>query len=173
MTEQASITIRPLAATDAEAYRAIRLAALAETPEAFGASLTEESARPLERFAERLTPPAPSLVFGAFTGSELVGTAGFLAGSSEKSRHRGTLWGVHVAPAARGRGTGEALVAAAIAQAKRHVVVLQARVVTTNRTARKLYERLGFRPYGIESKALCIDGAYFDEALLSLDFSEP
>jgi ribosomal protein S18 acetylase RimI-like enzyme len=173
MTEPASITIRSLAAADAEAYRAIRLAALAEAPEAFGASLAEESARPLERFAERLTPPAPSLVFGAFVGRDLVGTAGFLAGSSEKSHHRGTLWGVYVAPTARGRGTGEALVAAAIAQAKRHVVVLQARVVTTNRTARKLYERLGFRPYGIESKALRVAGAYFDEALLSLDFSEP
>lgn len=173
MSERISITIRPLAAADAEAYRAIRLAALAEAPEAFGASLTEESARPLERFAERLTPPAPSLVFGAFAGSALVGTAGFLAGSSEKSRHRGTLWGVYVAPAARGRGTGEALVAAAIAQAKRHVVVLQARVVSTNRTARKLYERLGFRPYGIEAKALCVAGVYVDEALLALEFDAP
>jgi RimJ/RimL family protein N-acetyltransferase len=44
--------------------------------------------------------------------------------------------------------------------------------VTTNSVALRLYERLGFKPYGIESKALRIDGAFFDEALLALDFSE-
>ncbi|AOO83465.1 hypothetical protein [Bosea vaviloviae] len=42
----------------------------------------------------------------------------------------------------------------------------------TDGVALRLYERLGFKPYGIESKALRIDGTFFDEALLALDFSE-
>ncbi|SFI32483.1 Protein N-acetyltransferase, RimJ/RimL family [Bosea sp. OK403] len=167
-----NVAIRPLDAADAQAYRALRLQALLQAPEAFGASYAEEAARPLAAFIERITPAPPSLVFGAFADTELVGVAGFLTGISEKSRHRGTLWGVYLAPAWRGRGVARALVEAVVQHAAQHVLVLQARAVTTNSVALRLYERLGFRPYGIESKALRIDGAFFDEALLALDFSE-
>ena len=166
------VTIRPLDATDAEAYRALRLQALLQAPEAFGASHAEEAARPLAAFVERITPAPPSLVFGAFANAELVGMAGFLTGNSEKSRHRGTLWGVYLAPDWRGRGIARALVEAVRAHAAQHVLVLQARAVTTNGVALRLYERLGFKPYGIEAKALRVDGTFFDEALLALDFSE-
>ncbi|POR56827.1 GNAT family N-acetyltransferase [Bosea psychrotolerans] len=168
-----NITIRPLDATDAEAYRTLRLQALLQAPEAFGASHAEEAARPPATFIARITPAPPSLVFGAFADAELVGIAGFLAGSSEKSRHRGMLWGVYLAPDWRGRGIARALVEAVVQHAAQHVLVLQARAVTTNSVALHLYERLGFKPYGIESKALRINDALFDEALLALDFSLP
>lgn len=166
----ADILIRPLGPDDAEAFRALRLAALQATPEAFGASHAEEAARPLERFAERLAPEPPSRVFGAFAGDALVGTAGFLAMNSAKTRHKGMLWGVYVASDWRGHGIGEKLVAAVIAHAQHHVLTLRANVVTTNRAAYALYTRLGFAPYGIESRALCVDGTFHDEALLALDF---
>ena len=168
---EGDVTIRPLAATDAEAYRALRLQALLQAPEAFGASHAEEAERPLAAFIARITPAPPSLVFGAFAHAELVGMAGFLAGNSEKSRHKGTLWGVYLAPGWRGRGVAQALVEAVIAHAARHVLVLQTRAVTANSVALRLYDRLGFKPYGIESKALHLDGAFIDEALLALDFS--
>jgi ribosomal protein S18 acetylase RimI-like enzyme len=164
--------IRPLGPGDAGAFRAQRLQALATAPEAFGASHAEEAARPLSAFAERLAPPAPSLVFGAFVRDELVGSAGFLAATSAKSRHKGTLWGVYVMPEQRGRGFARRLVEAVIAHAAQHVLILNANVVTTNAVARALYETLGFRGYGIEAKALCVDGVFHDEALLALDFSE-
>lgn len=171
MASESTILIRPLGPEDAEAFRSLRLAALLATPEAFGASHAEEAARPLSAFEARLSPQQPSLVFGAFLDGSLVGTAGFLAMTSAKSRHKGTLWGVYVAPDARGHGIGAKLVGAVIAHARRHVLILQANVVTTNRTAYLLYESLGFTPYGIESKALCVDGVFHDEALLALDFT--
>jgi GNAT superfamily N-acetyltransferase len=167
----AAATIRPLGQADAEAYRRLRLEALQRHPEAFGASYAEEAARPLQAFAERIAPLPPSRVFGGFAGNELVGIAGFLSGTSPKSRHKGTLWGVYVAPSQRGCGLARRLVEAVIAHAAQHVVVLNANVVTSNATARTLYERLGFRCYGTEEKALCIDGVFRDEALLVLDFS--
>jgi RimJ/RimL family protein N-acetyltransferase len=163
--------IRPFEAADAEACRRLRLDALRQAPEAFGASHAEEMARPLSAFSERIAPAAPSLVFGALHGTALIGMAGFLASASEKSCHRGALWGVYVAPDARGQGLATALVKAVIAHASQHVIVLQARVVTTNAAAQRLYERLGFRAYGVEAKALRVDGAFFDEALLALDFT--
>lgn len=162
--------IRPLTADDAGAYRALRLAALLDAPEAFGASHADEAAQPLTAFADRVSPRGPSCVFGAFSGERLMGIAGFLAGTFEKTRHRGTLWGVYVAPEARGHGLAAALVEAVIAQAAGHFVVLQARVVTTNGTARRLYARLGFRDYGIETKALRVGNTFHDEALIALEF---
>jgi len=165
------VKIKPLNATHAEAYRNLRLQALATAPEAFGASHAEEAARPLSAFAERINPPEPSRVFGAFAGNQLVGIAGFMVATSPKSRHKGTLWGVYVAPEQRGRGIARGLVEAVIAHATRHVVMLQANVVMTNQHARTLYEGLGFQTYGIETKALCVDGVFHDEALLALDLS--
>lgn len=165
----ADVLIRPLVAEDAQAYRALRLEALLATPEAFGASHAEEAARPLSFFEERLSPQAPSRVFGAYADGALVGMAGFIVGNSAKIRHKGTLWGLYVAPAVRGHSVGEALITTVIEHARRHVVILQVHVVTTNRPAYRLYDRLGFSPYGIESRGLCVDGVFYDEALLALE----
>jgi RimJ/RimL family protein N-acetyltransferase len=165
-------TIRPLAAADAPRYRALRLSALAEAPQAFGASYEDEAARSLDMIARRLDAGPTNCVFGAFAGSNLIGTAGFIVpDSSAKSRHKGLLVGVHVAPGHRGRAIGRALVAAVIDHARRHVVLLQAAVGTANAPALRLYENLGFQHYGLETKALLVDGVYIDEALIVLDLS--
>lgn len=166
----AEILIRPLAADDAETFRNLRLTALETSPEAFGASHAEEAAQSLSFFAARLAPEPPGQVLGAFLGDVLVGMAGFRTLNSPKSRHKGYLWGVYVARAARGHGIGEKLVTAVIEHARRHVLILQANVVTINRGAYLLYEKLGFVPYGIESRALRIGDVFYDEALLALDF---
>ncbi len=164
--------IRPLTAADATAYRTLRLQALRDHPEAFGASYEDEVARSLEMTARRLDGGPLNCVFGAFVGADLVGTAGFIIpDGSAKSRHKGLLVGVHVAPAHRGRAIGRALVAAVIDHARAHVVLLQAGVGVDNAPALRLYESLGFRRYGLEDKALLVDGVFIDEALIVLDFA--
>jgi len=98
-----AIVIRQLQPGDVEAYRALRLAALAESPEAFGSDVGTESASPVEAFAHTLRS---GYVAGAFAGEQLVAIAGFRAMDREKMRHRGDIWGVYVAPDARGTGVG-------------------------------------------------------------------
>lgn len=165
-------TIRPLTAADAAAYRSLRLQALRDHPEAFGASHEDEAARSLEITAKRLDGGPLNCVFGAFAGDDLVGMAGFIVPDrSPKSRHKGRLVGVHVAPAHRGHGLGRALVTAVIDHARAYVVLLQAGVGVTNMPALRLYESLGFRRYGLEEKALRVDGVFVDEALIVLDFA--
>ena len=164
--------IRPLTAADATAYRTLRLQALRDHPDAFGASYEDEVARSLEMTARRLDGGPLNCVFGAFAGDDLVGTAGFIVPDrSAKSRHKGLLVGVHVAPAHRGRAIGRALVAAVIDHARAHVVLLQAGVGVDNAPALRLYQSLGFRRYGLEDKALLVDGVFIDEALIVLDFA--
>jgi ribosomal protein S18 acetylase RimI-like enzyme len=164
--------IRLLGPADAAAYRSLRLQALRDHPEAFGASHEDEAARSLETTARRLDAGPLNCVFGAFSAENLVGTAGFIVPDrSAKSRHKGLLVGVHVAPPHRGHGLGSALVTAVIDHARAHVVLLQAGVGVTNGPALRLYESLGFRHYGREDKALRVDGAFVDEALIVLDFA--
>jgi GNAT superfamily N-acetyltransferase len=167
------ILIRALAASDDKAFRALRLDALAASPEAFGSSHEEEAAFPLEIFQARIEAPEPSVIFGAFADDALVGMAGFLASEKRKQRHKGTLWGVFVRPAWRGHGIAERLVRRVVEHAGQHVTILQANVVTMNRHARMMYQRLGFNPYGVEWRALCVDGVFYDEELLALDLDRP
>ena len=167
-------SIRVLTAADVTAYRTLRLQALGDHPDAFGASLEDEAAHSLEDMARRLDAGPGNCVFGAFAGGALIGTAGFVVPDrSAKSRHKGLLVGVHVSGDYRGRGMGRALVGAVIDHARTHVVLLQAAVGIDNAAALRLYESLGFQRYGLERKALRIDGRDIDEALIVLDFDGP
>lgn len=170
MTDVTAFGIRRLVRSDAAALRAVRLEALRLHPEAFGTSIEEASGLTVGDFAEMIDRPGPDAVFGAFIGPDLVGMARFVAETAAKTRHRGTLISVYVRAAASGRGLGEGLVRAVIEHARRHVTVLHLTVVTGNDAARRLYRRLGFEPYGIDRRALCVDGRYLDEELCALLF---
>ena len=171
--EHGSATIRLLHRSDAEALRALRLEALASSPLAFSSSYEEEAARPLEIFRVRMPDDGRSAIFGAFLDETLVGMAGFAANDRIKQRHKGTLWGVFVRPQCRGRGMGKRLVKTVIAHAAKHVRMLHATVVANNVDARRMYQRLGFVPYGLERDGLCVDGVYHDEELLALALHGP
>ncbi|TMJ49463.1 MAG: GNAT family N-acetyltransferase, partial [Alphaproteobacteria bacterium] len=93
--------IRRLTSADAAAYRELRLAALRDSPEAFGSTFERESAQPLAWFRDRL---ANSQVFGAIRLSELLGIAGFARREHDKEKHKGLLWGMYVRPDARNAG---------------------------------------------------------------------
>lgn len=160
------LLVRPLGREDVDAWRAIRLEALVDAPEAFGDSYEAAAARPIEQFRETVTGPFPP--FGAFSGGALVGAAGFYVMRGPKMAHRGQLWGMYVAPAMRGRGVGRALIEAVVAHARSRVEQIHLHVVTTNEAAYQLYRRMGFQPYGIEPRALLHDGRYYDETMMVL-----
>jgi hypothetical protein len=73
----ATIQIRPLQPSDAQAYQALRLEALRTSPEAFGSSYEEEAPLALETIRARMPSTDPNAIFGAFAGKDLVGVAGF------------------------------------------------------------------------------------------------
>ncbi len=143
--------IRRLGPEDAAAFADIRLEGLRLAPDAFGSDYEIERGWPQEKFAERLTL---STVFGFEDAGALLGVAGFVADSKKKFQHRGDLWGMYVRKSARGRGVGAQLVEAVIEHARPRVKQLHLHVATTNRAARALYERYGFRRYGIEPRAM-------------------
>lgn len=154
---------RRLGLADAADFRLIRLEALKNAPEAFGSTHEAEAAFPDGVFAERLES---GMVFGAYAGQRIVGMVGFRQEIPEKIRHKGFLWGMYVAPEARGNGTGAALVRLLLATAGPLVEQIRLSVVTTNAAAIALYERHGFRAYGTEPRALKGAAGYADEMLM-------
>jgi ribosomal protein S18 acetylase RimI-like enzyme len=159
------VLVRLLVEGDFEAWWRVRLRMLREHPEAFGGSYEEAVAVGVEQQQrERFLQP-DSFIVGAFEGDDLVGTVGCVRERLAKMRHKAFIWGVYVAPEARGRGVGRALMEAAIARAREWPELQQIHlaVVTSNETARRLYRSLGFQVYGVEPAALKIDGRDLDE----------
>lgn len=169
------IIIRVLTEADAVAYRALRLRALREDPEAFGSTYAEGAARPLAVTQARLQAP-DNTTFGAYesesegAGSTLVGIVTLVRQDGAKFRHKTEMVGMSVASEARGRGIGRLLVQAVIAyaQATAGVEQIHCTAVTMNAAALSLYRTLGFASYGIERQALKVDDQYWDEELLAL-----
>jgi hypothetical protein len=87
--------------------------------------------------------------------------------TARKRRHMGHIWGVYVAPEARGTGVSGALMAAAADEA-RALGARQLHLSVSVRTpaARRLYERVGYRAVGTEPRALLHDGAFIDDVLM-------
>lgn len=161
-------TVRRLHEGDVEQFRSLRLDGLRHNPSCFGSSYDEELSEPSSFFADRLTT---NIVFGALQGDHLVGTAAMAPGRPFKSRHKGTIWGIYLAPEARGHGLARLMLEALIEEARGTVSELRLTVSTENTPATRLYLGLGFRVYGREPRALKLDNIFHDEFLMELDLS--
>lgn len=159
--------IRQLAATDADAFRTIRLDGLRRHPEAFGASFEEESRLPLADFATRLRADT---VWGGFDeAGTMQGVIGLARDRMAKCRHIATIWGMYVRPPARGTGLAARLLDAATAEGLRNGRSIRLSVAATNRPAYRLYRRAGFTDWARDREALLVDGRFHDEILMRLD----
>ncbi len=163
------IKIRVLSAEDASAFWQLRLRALKEEPESFGASYEESMNTSTEEVLVRLKTTDERFVLGVFN-PQLVGMIGFYRRTGMKVKHKGNIWGMYVATEGRGQGLGRALMAEAIARASKieGLSYVTLSVVTTNEAAIRLYESLGFETYGTEIDALRVGDLLLDEHLMSL-----
>lgn len=165
----ATTTVRPLTPDDAAAYVALRRAMLLDTPRAFAAD--PETDRGSDEAGVRTSLAGPGYaIIGAFQESRLIGAAGVIRQSGRKLMHRASIWGVWVEPDQRGRGLGEAVVRAAIETA-RHWPGLRVICLSANAeqpAAIRLYERVGFKAWGVEPSMLIVDGVEYDEVHMQL-----
>lgn len=166
--------VRSLEPSEAELLHSFRLRGLEESPEAFGATYEEDLALSAEAVRGILPRPEGDFMLGAFDEEgRLVGVAGFSRGKRVKLRHRGGVWGMYVAPEARGRGVGAALLSALVERAKNMdgLELITLDVVTVNEAARRLYLSQGFRTYALEPKAMKMGGVYYDLEHMMLELS--
>ncbi len=157
--------VRPLIPADAAAFKALRLRGLLECPSAFASSFEEEEGDTLHAIAQRLAPQPNRAVFGAFDADQLVGLLGLARENMRKLAHKGFVWGVYVAPEARGQGVGGELVGRALNYAKLTLDLRQVNlgVNVNNAAAIALYERHGFKAFGTERGFMMLEGQAHDE----------
>lgn len=131
------VHVRRLTPDDVPVLREIRLRALADTPENFGALVAVEGAKPDDEWRAWLRERA---WFAAFDGDDAVGLVCGLPGEPEW-----LLFSMWVAPQARGRGLAARLVdAVRDAAAESGAEAIGLHVFEGNDRARRVYERLGF-----------------------------
>ena|SRR5690348_12547266 len=145
------VEVRAATVEDWRLLRKVRLAALADAPDAF-LSTYEERTAPAEEYWQRRI--AHGGTFFAYL-PEVNGRdpAGLVGGFQERpgTAELVSLW---VRPTARGLGVGEALVAAVLDWARaRRAVSVHLWLMDTNEHAWALYQRCGFSPTG-ESQPL-------------------
>jgi ribosomal protein S18 acetylase RimI-like enzyme len=168
--DAAARAVRRLAPADAEAFMALRHETLTEAGHAFGATPEDDPGHSREFVRAMLADVNCQAVFGAFDGEDLVGQVGFRRSTKAKERHRAGVWGMYVAPRARRRGVGRALLDALVAHARAEGVEQVALSCTDAATdAKRLYESAGFVVWGREPRALRHEGRDLDEFHLTLD----
>ena len=142
------VEVRRIHAGEGMLLRQMRLAALADAPQAFASTLEQESLRSRERWeadAATWSEGFDSVTFFAEDAGCALGLVGaFRSVELSATVELVSLW---VAPPVRGRRLGERLIGAVVAWAAAggaRTVAL--RVASGNAPARALYSRTGFLP---------------------------
>ncbi len=166
-----AVDLRILNPEDGPAWRKVRLEALENDPEAFSATIVTHRQLTDDDIRSRLAYDGTNrFVIGAFAEGELIGTAGFVREPGLKERHKGRVWGVYLRGSHRGTGLGRQMMTLLLEHARKieGLEQINISVATTQGAASALYRSLGFVPYGLEPRALKVNGRYIDEEHLWL-----
>ncbi|KHF38804.1 GNAT family N-acetyltransferase [Halalkalibacter okhensis] len=155
--------IRKLESKDANLFREIRLQALKQVPEAFAASYEEEFQEGISFFESKLLNK--EVFFGLFKEEDkLVGIISLSRSTLLKMQHKAAIGSVFITKEARGKGFGKKLFTHVMEKAQAEgIEQLQLVVAAHNDKAKQLYESLGFQLFGLEKRALKVNGEYIDE----------
>jgi ribosomal protein S18 acetylase RimI-like enzyme len=150
-------------------YRALRLHALQESPQAVGSSYAESVTHPDEFWINRLANAAAgrNLLLFAEDAGRLVGLIGTYDDPVEPDV--ANIITVFVAPDYRGRGLGSRLVDAILAEVRKRPGFRVARLtVNVSQTAAiAAYQRAGFVTVATERNPMG-DGIVYDELIMEL-----
>ena len=140
------MTVRRLRPDEWRAYRSIRLQALNDAPDAFGATFAGEVLRSDEEW-QRRAARSDGAVFVADSPDGLVGLAG--GGPAPGMSNVAGLFSMWIAPGARRQGLGSQLIEAVRDWAiEAGYATLGLGVTTTNAAAIALYRSFGFTDTG-------------------------
>jgi RimJ/RimL family protein N-acetyltransferase len=168
-TAPSGVVIRLLTEEDANAYAELRRDALRQAPLAFASSPGDDLASDPAALREQFRQAPESVIFGAFH-RQLVGSIGIYRDRHLKASHKTHIWGMYVTPSSRRMGVASRLLEAALrhAESLSGVSWVHLSVSSAAPEARKLYESLGFRPWGTEPDALRHAGQTVSEFHMAL-----
>jgi RimJ/RimL family protein N-acetyltransferase len=161
--------IRLLCEEDVEDWLALRREALLDAPLAFATSPEDDFALDAQALREQLRRAPESIILGAFD-EHLVGSVGLHRDRHRKAFHKAHVWGMYVIPSHRRRGHAARLMSAILdhAASLSGISWVHLSVSSTAPEARRLYDAIGFRPWGTEPEALRHAGRAASETHMAL-----
>ena len=158
--------VRVLTVEDLRAYREVHRYGMTEAPLGFVDVAATDAARPDSEVAAMLERGEG---WGVFDGERLVGKLSIDALPYPSLAHTFWVHAVYVHPDARGRGASAALmhaaIEAAVAKGARRIALW---VNEKNLTARRFYERMGFREAGRIPEGIRVGDRYVADVLMCL-----
>lgn len=158
-----TITFRKLNTDDVSQYKAIRLEALDDSPQAFGSTSELESVQDDAFFISRIEN---AYIVGAFIEEHLVATGGVFYHKDTKREHKASIWGVYVTPPHRNKGIAKRVISKVLEYLPETIEQVMLCVESTNSFAIRTYKNLGFEEYGYEKHALKVREHYYDEVMM-------
>ena len=164
--------IRKLISDDHEQFSKLRLLGLESYPVAFATMASDwNNAKP----EQTITPlkdsesESSNYVFGAFEKDQLVGLIGLKREVRQSVDHKGSLWGLIVAPDYQRKGYGRLLLSAAIDEAKKmNLLYLRIVTATSSANAISLFNSVGFCQYGLEENSIKDGKQFYDQIYMKL-----
>ncbi|QGH36888.1 GNAT family N-acetyltransferase [Gracilibacillus salitolerans] len=138
-------------------------------PEAIGSTYEREVHFPTETVVDRIKPSKDKFVLGSFDKeNSLFGIVTFVRESNIKMSHKGNVFGMYVDSVVRRQGLGKSLILELIKNVNKceGLEQIYLTVISNNKSAKKLYESVGFEVYGTERNAIKFNGQYYDKDLM-------
>jgi ribosomal protein S18 acetylase RimI-like enzyme len=159
--------IYKLSSSDWEEYKKLRLEALQSDPESFGDSYEESSRLHDEEWKKELENPKSHMLV-AKEGDSIFAMVAAYQEDNVKMQHMAYIWGVYVRKEYRGQGIGKKLMEKALEELvkNKEIEKVDLNVNTSQLSAVRLYEKLGFVVAGTLHRELKVDGKYYDEYVM-------
>jgi len=148
---------------EVDRFLAFRAEGLIANEASFRVTPDDDIALGVESWRQRL---AKDYVVAIVTGEQWLGVGGFSRFTGSKLDHKGLIWGMNVAPAARGTGVADRIMESLLEHARQNVRQVQLTLMADNIRAMSLYKRHGFELYATEPAAIRQADQYADEALM-------
>ncbi len=164
---EATIEIVTLQPDEWQEYKNIRIEALQNEPQAFGANYEDALKKPDEEWIDRVkaavTENKDIMLFARVDG-KIVGMIGAYFHKSPETETVGNIWGVYVSEAYRGKGVAKKLMEKLLERLRAkglHEAKLEVNVEQS--AALGLYQKMGFVIVEKLEKALVKNGKYYNE----------
>lgn len=162
-----NIYITELTAKHTDIYKRLILRGLKDDVDSFRIAPADEESEPFPT-----TGQSDSFTLGAYDKNKLIGVASFKRADENrlKLRHKGILFKIYVLEEYRQKGIAKQLIQETINRAKTIADLEQINltVIPTNKHAKMLYEKFGFKTFASEEKAIKWKGKYFNEDQMKL-----
>jgi ribosomal protein S18 acetylase RimI-like enzyme len=162
------VEIKKLSPIRWKEFKELRLKALITDPIAFGRSYEYEKS--FSHYEWKKILMNENFIF-ALVNNQLVGMIGFKSSNQEKTKHIAHIIGVYVDPEFRGMKLGYKLIKEIIKIIKRNKFKkISLGVNCKQKSALKLYQKVGFKIVGKFEKELKVNNKYYDEFILEKIF---